>query len=1039
MKLIHELVAGYAAQFPSKTAVADIHGEMSYGELETRSAALGAALTARGVAVGDVVAVYVPYAKEILLGAVSALRAGAIFSPFDDAYPEERLNYMLRDSAAAAVLTVRKLWEEKKLDFPEEKVVFMDEPREEGEETARCEGLSEDSPAMLLYTSGTTGNPKGVLHTHRMIVSHVNFMDIHEGAAMSADTRTGVMSSFSFVATETFLLGPLTRGGTACVAPVAARKDLDVLYRFLREARITHIFLPSGLAAVLAEDYDVSGIFIFAGGEKFRNFRPLSPGAFLINSYGSTEVACVLSKKIFGNEERMLVGKPFVSTKARLVDEEFKPVACGEAGELLIANDYPARYWKLPELSAEKWVELDGETWFRTGDRAVLMPSGDYDILGRVDNMVKLRGFRIETGEVEAQAANAVARLGRTDVRQIVAVVRTVGGTEHLCCYYEAEKELNRQAVTAEMANYLAEYMVPDIWVRMDAFPRNANGKVLRKELPQPKRARMTVGALDGEVVARVVWTAAEILGVDDFISPDDRFTDLGGTSLSAMRLALALREQGIKISGAQVLKLNALRKIAESADVVYEQLWSREEYEAVRRDFAERGEHIQKVLPISPQQDEMLFEQIIHPDRSDFRNVLLLQMDSLVSEEDLREALDVVAEENETLRSAIVFHRVTVIQQAVTDRKIPLCMLETDKFDRQAMSALRDRLLHSSMDLQRDSLMQAVCMHAEGMTFLYLLTHRIAFEKTRLRGYLARLTGLLEEKYPNDESIRGWRGIFELTREANSDDAPKTAAVSAKKAAPPELCVYSENKGPKLVFVHTGNTGSEAYYQLAARIGSEISFAVIEPFNLYHMDQARYGIQNIAANYIDILKRHQPKGPYLLGGWCYGGVVAHEMACQLERSGEEVRHLFMLDAHALADETLREMSKGVSSQIDRTYFETSPLFAELRESGMLEAMVSNAAHVTEDLANHAPSFFHGGVTYFKPDQIPGGATGDNRKYWEKMMEFDAGNYERYCDAEKLKIIHTPHEHDLMMDGPSLDVIAPEIMRVCLENGETTK
>ena len=123
-------------------------------------------------------------------------------------------------------------------------------------------------------------------------------------------------------------------------------------------------------------------------------------------------------------------------------------------------------------------------------------------------------------------------------------------------------------------------------------------------------------------------------------------------------------------------------------------------------------------------------------------------------------------------------------------------------------------------------------------------------------------------------------------------------------------------------------------------------------------------------------------------------------------------------------------MSKGMFSDINASYFETCPLFAELREAGMLEAMIKNAINVAEDMTHHSPSFFDGNVTYFKPDQIPAGVTGDNRKYWEKMMEFEAGNYENYCDKAKLHIIHTPHEHDLMMDDESLDIIVPEIDKI---------
>ena len=373
MKLIHERISGYAASFPEKTAVTDPRGEITYGEMEERSSSISRSLAALGVGTGDAVAVYVPYVKEILLGAVSAFRTGAVFVPFDSGYPEDRLAYMLEDSGTKAILTLKELWEEKPLKFPAEKVIFMDEaegqrgqaeqcgpdgqygqaeqcrpdgqrgqaeqcgPAEQNsldkqpgedqrESSSPCADLTEDSPAMLLYTSGTTGNPKGVLHIHRMLLHIVDWTCVHEDAAIREDTRSGIISSFSFVGTQMFLLGPLSRGGTVCIAPEVARKDIASLYRFLREQNVTHIFIPSGLAAIIAEDYDISGIFIFAAGEKLRNFRPLVPGCFLIDSYGSTETSGVLSKKVYGDESRILVGKPYVNTKAMIVDEAMKPV-----------------------------------------------------------------------------------------------------------------------------------------------------------------------------------------------------------------------------------------------------------------------------------------------------------------------------------------------------------------------------------------------------------------------------------------------------------------------------------------------------------------------------------------------------------------------------------------------------------------------------------------------------------------------------------------------------------------------------------------
>lgn len=1035
MKLFHELISDHAAAFPGKTAVMDQNGALSYRELDRLGNAFSYKLHCLGVMPGDAVAVYVPYAKEILTGGISVLRVGGIFIPLDYAYPEKRLEYILEDSGATAILTTHALWQEKPLGFPMEKVVFLDEPTDSDITFDGDGSLSEDSPALLLYTSGTTGKPKGVLHSQNMLLHIADCAKRYPDAALNADTRSGVMSSFPFVATMTFLIGPLVQGGTVCIAPPAARKDLGFLYQFIRESQVTHIFLPSGLAAIMAEDYDLSGVFVFAAGEKLRNFRALSPANVLINMYGSTETCAVVTNRIYGNEERIFVGQPFDNTRTMVVDESLRPVCNGENGELLISNSYMSKqYFRLPEQSAGKWVELDGTLWFRSGDRAVCHENGDIDILGRTDNMIKLRGFRIETGEVEAQIAAALPRLGRNDVGQLVVVVKSISGTDHLSCYYEASKELDKRAVKEEIAGYLAEYMVPDVWVRMDALPRNLNGKVMRNELPQPKRERKTAGVLDSEVIVRLLLTAADVLDTDFTISPEDRFTDIGGTSLNAMVYASALREQGIKISGAQVLQYNQFRKIAQAAEVVYEQLWSQEEYEAVRSDFAERGEHIRKVLPITPQQDEMLFEQILFPDTEGLRTVLFFQVDSVIAGQHLRNALDILAQENEELRSAIVFHGVSVIQQVITDRSIPLEIIEADQFESDALEAMRKHIAYTPIDLQYDSMIRFVCLHANGRSFLYVMVHSIAIRQEQIKSYLARLMDLLQADYPDDTSISGWYEILQMSLDSDEPAESAESAVRDRKTpvakdVTEELCVYSENDGPKMVFVHTGNTGSEAYYRLADRIGDQVSFAVIEPFNLYHPQQAVYGIRNIAANYIRILKNYQPEGPYILGGWCYGGVVAHEMACQLEQAGEDVRYLFMLDSHALGNEKLREMSKGMLSEINAEYFETCPLFAELRENGMLEAMITNAAHVSEDLMNHMPSFYHGRVTYFKPELIPAGVTGDNFNYWNNMMKFEAGNFENYCSRDLMTIIHTPHEHDLMMDDPSLNIIVPEILK----------
>ncbi|MBR0278477.1 MAG: AMP-binding protein [Synergistaceae bacterium] len=1045
MKPIHEIISEYAAGNPTRKAAEDSFGSLSYRELDGKGSATAKRLQGLGVTAGDSVGVYVPYVKDVITGALSAWKSGGVYVPMDNAYPAERLEYILKNSGAKAILTCRNLWEKKPLNFPADNVIFLDEISDDNSPFTPCRDITPKSPAMILYTSGTTGRPKGVLHRHEFLIHIVDWMNVTEDFCMTPDSHVGLISRFTFVATVILMFGGLLNGGTLYFAPEIARNDLENLYKFLTDKKISHIFVASSLAAILAEDYDISGVNVFAAGEKLPNFRAHSDSVYLRNIYGSTEIGVVTSAKIHGDENPITIGKPGPGTKAMLADENLSPSKPGETGELLIANEYMSRqYLNLPDQTAEKWIDIDGLTWYRTGDRAALTQDGNYCILGRTDNMIKLRGFRIETGEVESQVSKAVSGIGRSDVKNIVVCLRNVSRTDYLVCYYESEKELDQNEISAvkeEAAKYLADYMIPDIFMRIAEMPRNLNGKIIRKDLPQPQMHKREITALDSETLARVVWATEDVLGITS-AEPEDTFTELGGSSITAMKLAAMLRPQGIKITTAQILKLNVLRKIADRAEVDYSKLWSEEEYNAIIVDFASRGEHVQKVLPITAEQDDMLFDYILHPDRNSFSAVYMLQVDSVIQEEDLRLALDTAAEENEELRSAIVFHRTHVIQQVITDRKIPAQIVKAENLNAENLSQFRN-MLYSPIDLQRDSPVRVLCAEDNEKSYLYIVTFYISFSKAQMRKYIARIMSVLEEKYPGDASIHDWREIFDgtltgdLLHEANthktntaegSKSKLKTFA-RTKSNVLPEICVYSENSGPSMTFVHTGNTGSEAYYRLADRIRDKISFSVIEPFNLYHIEQAAYGIPNIAKRYVEILKRHQPKGSYILGGWCYGGMVAHEMAYQLQNAGENVKYLFMLDSHAITDTALRSMANNMFAASGREYFETSPLFADLRESGMLEAMIINSEHVYYDMANHVPSFFNGPVTYFKPDMVPAESSGNARKYWEKMMEFPAGNYRQFCNRDLFRIIHTPHEHDLMMDDPSLDIIVPEIYR----------
>lgn len=986
-----ELFHKYVNEQPDHLALVDGNGELTYAQLNEKAEELAKDYQNKGIGAGDAVGVCVPYGKDIMVHAIAILKIGAVYVPIDDTYPEDRVNYMLEDSN-----------------------------REK----------HDSDVALILYTSGTTGRPKGVVHTQHSLMEMVKWPCNHLPVPMSRDTRCGVVTGFTFVATTQMLFSTIAAGGTLCFASNEERKDMTLLYRFIQRQGITHIFMSSSLGMAMMETYDTTGTLMMVGGEKLRSFTSVA-GQRLLNCYGSTEGVMVCSAYVDGSEKEIPIGNPCLGVTPRIIDENLQEVAQGEIGELTYTAGFMAReYLHLPEQTSQKWFEVDGVRYYHTGDRVRRDADGNIYCLGRTDNMIKIRGFRVETGEVERQVALVVQQT------EIVVVLRTVHGIDRLVCFYQSDKEIDTDAVQREIKKCLAEYMIPDMWVRIDRFPRNANGKVDRKLLPTPSINDERLSAIYNEVEMRVIEAARLVLG--HTLSLEDNFFDCGGSSLSAIKLAAQLRTMGINTTGSKIMQLKVLRLVAADATIDYKCLWNDEQYMEISDNYLQRGETIEKVLPLSNEQEDNLFRYMMHPDSPAFRYVFTLPLDSRIKEGELREAIDKISAEYEVLRSSIVVHHHFPFQQVITDRRLGLDCYKISS-DESYVKDIKDifhLLMHVPFDPESSHHIHfAYADGYENGSFLFVQVNTVSLPISIARKAISSLMGCLSAHYPTDQSIQGWQVLLEQATDSDTveskGDSRKDVYDELRKTMDNGLIrTYSPIRPgvPSVVFVHTGNTGSDAYYRLADKIGDHCAFAVIEPYNLYHQDDIQHGIKAIASKYIEILHDYQKEGPYILGGWCYGGVVAHEMACQLKEQGEEVKHLFMFDSHALNNEMLISKASDMHYAVDRSYFEECPLFQDLREQGMIEAMVRNYSQVAYDILHHAPEFFDGPTTYFKPMQTPMAATGKSLDYWKEMMKYDAGNFENYCNRELLKIVEMPHEHDLMMDDESMAVSLPVIL-----------
>ena len=243
---------------------------------------------------------------------------------------------------------------------------------------------------------------------------------------------------------------------------------------------------------------------------------------------------------------------------------------------------------------------------------------------------------------------------------------------------------------------------------------------------------------------------------------------------------------------------------------------------------------------------------------------------------------------------------------------------------------------------------------------------------------------------------------------------------------------VYSshEDKAP-LVFIHTGSTGSEAYYALAGDIKDCCSFSVIEQYNIYHPDDIREGIPAIAAKYIEILKQRQPKGPYNLGGWCYGGMIAYEMACQLKEAGEDMGSLILIDAYIMnSDYDRRLVIANQVDKVNREYYEKSPLFEDFRGRGMIEEIIENSRRVGRNMAGFEPRPYTGRVHFFKAVKIADNLPASQRTYFAHIVRELAGGLQKFIPAHQLTIYDIPEHHDGMMSETGRKIISNRIRNI---------
>ena len=584
---LRSLFEAQVARVPDAIALTFAGEHLTYRELNRRANQLAHRLQKLGVGPDVLVGVLLERSLEMLVAVLGIVKAGGAYVPLDPSYPDERLSFMMRDAAVPILLTQAQL--APGLASAGSQIICLDGDAETlaSESEANPAGnMLADTLCYVLYTSGSTGQPKGVAMSHSPLANLICWQ--LERSAPAGETRTLQFAPLSFDVSFQEIFSTWCSGNTLVLIPEQARRDPTELWLLMTKESVERLFVPFVALQQLAEVSDGQSPAppglrqIITAGEQPRVTPPVValfrklPNCTLDNQYGPTEAHVVSSFLLDQTPGRWPslppIGRPISNAQIFLLDARQHPVPVGVAGELHIGGDALARgYLNQPDLTAERFIphpfsSEPGRRLYRTRDLARYLPAGDIEFLGRVDHQVKIRGFRVEPGEVE------VVLGGHPAVREVVVMAREdEPGRKRLVAYLVTQP--GRVPETAEWRNYLKEklpeHMVPSAFVVLDALPLTPSGKVDSGKLPEPGQTR-TESALEvagprtatEELLTRI-W--ADILRIDQ-VGIYDNFFELGGDSILTIQVVARATQAGVRIIPKQLFQHQTIAGLASVA-----------------------------------------------------------------------------------------------------------------------------------------------------------------------------------------------------------------------------------------------------------------------------------------------------------------------------------------------------------------------------------------------------------------------------------------------------------------------------------------
>ncbi|WP_270171318.1 non-ribosomal peptide synthase/polyketide synthase [Paenibacillus sp. SYP-B4298] len=775
---VQELVERQAKRTPEAAAVVQGERTVTYRELDEQANELAQRLRRAGVKPGTPVAVCMERSAELIIAELGVLKAGSPYVPIDPAYPPGRIRYMLSDTQTAVVLTQAKLvgrlgeltgaaiWSLDTADAKEyaelggRAMQGLEERLKEGLEEGRDDSRTFDneyalkqvgtpeSLAYIIYTSGSTGQPKGVEVSHRSLL---NLIGWHQSAyEVSASDRATLLAGPAFDASVWEIWPYVTAGASVHIVEEELRLSPEELRDWLAATGVTLSFMPTPLAERMVElewPEKVALRALLTGGDRLHRHPAQELPFALVNHYGPTEntvvATCAVVPNAAGQAEAPSIGRPIANTTCYILDEAMELVPVGVPGELYIGGGNLARgYWGRPELTEERFVAnpygaAGNERMYRTGDLCRYRADGEIDYLGRIDDQVSVRGFRVELGEIETVMARydgvkeacVSARTEDSGQTRLTGYIVAIEGR----AWQELEEGLRRH-----MKSWLPEYMIPGVVMQLEQLPMTANGKLDRKALPEPEQpgggATYAPPRNELEQALCAIWE--QVLGAQQ-VGIRDNFFELGGDSIMSIQVVAKARQAGVHLQPKMIFDYPVIAELAEAAGNGLSPL-------------TEQGV-ITGEVPLTPIQ-RWFFEQDI-ADRHHWNQAMLLHLKRSLDRKLLEQALQQLTRHHDALRLRYTEGEEGWIQQLapVTEADLPLSCVDLSALspaDQREWLEQEATRAQASLNLQQGPICRAVLfdLGAERGRRLLLAVHHLAVDGVSWRILLDDLEMLLEQ-----------------------------------------------------------------------------------------------------------------------------------------------------------------------------------------------------------------------------------------------------------------------------------------------------